>query len=66
MGYINLDEARVIFMLQILTVTADVTKEEDVRNIVKTTVDRFGSIHVLVGIARYEDTLCKINAFFFH
>ena len=53
-------------MLQILTVTADVTKEEDVRNIVKTTVDRFGSIHVLVGIARYEDSLCKINAFFFH
>ena len=52
-------------MLQILTVTADVTKEEDVRSIVRTTVDRFGSIHVLVGIARYRDTLGKIYSFSF-
>ena len=53
------------FSLQILTVTADITKEEDVRNIVKTTVDRFGSINVLVGIARNEDSLCIVITYFF-
>ncbi|XP_063620665.1 3-oxoacyl-[acyl-carrier-protein] reductase FabG-like [Cydia splendana] len=45
-----------------LIITADVTKDEDVRTIVKNTIDKFGQLDVLVnnvGIARYATFLDK-------
>ncbi|XP_063378659.1 3-oxoacyl-[acyl-carrier-protein] reductase FabG-like [Cydia fagiglandana] len=45
-----------------LTITADVTKDEDVRTIVKNTIDNFRQLDVLVnnvGIARYASFLDK-------